>query len=885
MPQNEAFFVTDERYGMRRPALSWIVLIASLALTVIATVTVARSVGERDALRFDNAVQTATDRIRTRMQTYLALLRGGAGFFAATDGRVTLAQFQAYAGRIDVRERYPGIQGIGYSLRIPAASRDSVLQSMQAQGQENFRFWPAGRGDERHAIVYLEPPDERNLNAMGYDMYSDPIRREAMARAWAEGEPAMSGVVTLVQEIEGPHQNGFLIYVPVYREGGIPQTAAERRERLSGFVYGAFRAGDLFEGIFGTERNPRVAFRIYDGTRVDSTSLLHDSRSGGIAPAAVPSFVTTTTLATAGRVWTIAFTETPYFTSGLQRSLLPIFAFAGLAISFILFALVRAQGRTDMLVRQSEQRLRTTLESLPVGVFVTDPSGEITFANSAVSRIWRDEGRFDSRLHEGFRGWWHDSEKPLTRDDWCLTRALRGETVPGQIVDIEAFNGERRTILNSAFPVHAISGKLEMAVAVAIDITEQKRAEAALRERNREFSLMANSIPQLAWMADETGAIFWFNERWYTYTGTNPTTAKDWKWIKLHHPEHSERVVEGYRRCLETGEEWEDTFPLRGQDGNYRWFLSRAVPFRDEDGEIVRWFGTNTDVTDQMRARENEARALREQAAREAAEAREGELRALAEELERSNRELQDFAYVASHDLQEPLRKIATFSDLLRDEFADQLNEQGLHYLKRMESAAHRMGRLIRDLLAFSRVSTRPGSFEEVDLNQALADVLGDLEFRIRETGGKVDVGELGTIEADPTQMRQLLQNLIGNALKFHRDGVPPHVRVSGHYETPSGPDGDMREGIFQLEVEDNGIGFDLKYSDRIFSPFQRLHGREQFEGTGMGLAISRRIVERHGGTISARSTPGEGSRFIVRLPVSTPDSASRESAVREYGT
>ncbi|HEX7070446.1 MAG TPA: CHASE domain-containing protein, partial [Rhodothermales bacterium] len=602
---------------MRRTALSWIVLVASLALTVFATWSVAESVDERDEVRFDNAVQTAHDRIRTRMQTYLALLRGGTGFFAASRGNVTLQEFHDYMERIDIPNRYPGIQGIGFSLRIPESSRDSVVAAMQAQGFPTFHIWPASQERERHSIVYLEPQDTRNAEAMGYDMYSNPVRREAMAQAWANGEPAMSGIVHLVQETEGPRQNGFLIYAPVYRGGRIPESATDRQNELIGFVYSAFRAGDLFNGIFGTERNPRVAFRIYDGTRVDSTRLLLDSDSVGIAPTVPSKFFDTRQLTTANRVWTIAFTETEHFASTLQQGLIPLMAFAGLAISFILFALVRSQVRTDVLVRRSEQRLRATLESLPVGVFVADRNGEITFANSAVSRIWRDQGNLHARLREGFKGWWPDTGVALRPSDWGLARALKGEAVPGQLVEIEAFDGEHRMILNSAFPVRSPSGDLEMAVAVAIDITEQKRAEAALRERNREFSLMANSIPQLAWMADETGAMFWFNERWYTYTGTKPSTAKGWEWAKLQHPDHADRVLARMKHSFETGAEWEDTFPLRGRDGSYRWFLSRAVPFRDENGRVIRWFGTNTDVTDQMRAQETEARALREQAARE----------------------------------------------------------------------------------------------------------------------------------------------------------------------------------------------------------------------------------------------------------------------------
>jgi signal transduction histidine kinase len=231
-------------------------------------------------------------------------------------------------------------------------------------------------------------------------------------------------------------------------------------------------------------------------------------------------------------------------------------------------------------------------------------------------------------------------------------------------------------------------------------------------------------------------------------------------------------------------------------------------------------------------------------------------------ELERSNRELQDFAFVASHDLQEPLRKIQAFGDRLRGKHGEALGPEGIDYLERMQRAAHRMHVLINDLLTFSRVTSKGQPFVPADLGQIAREVLSDLEVRVEQTGARVEIGGLPTRDADPLQMRQLLQNLIGNALKFHRDGEPPHVRVSASVLADGGPP------RARIVVADNGIGFDMKYLDRIFTPFQRLHGRQEYEGTGMGLAVCRRIVERHGGTLTAESAPGEGSRFLVTLPV-----------------
>ena len=235
------------------------------------------------------------------------------------------------------------------------------------------------------------------------------------------------------------------------------------------------------------------------------------------------------------------------------------------------------------------------------------------------------------------------------------------------------------------------------------------------------------------------------------------------------------------------------------------------------------------------------------------------ELRTFTAQLEASNRELEEFARVASHDLQEPLRKVQAFGDRLKAKCADALPDQGRDYINRMQNATERMQNLINDLLTFSRVTTRAKPFTPVDLAVIAQQVLGDLEIRIEETGGRVELIDLPTIHADATQMRQLFQNLIGNALKYRSPQHPPVVRVQGELF-----DNDRQ---CRITVADNGIGFEMKHAERIFAVFQRLHGRGEYEGTGVGLAVCRKIVERHGGAITVQSHPGEGSMFAVVLP------------------
>ena len=256
----------------------------------------------------------------------------------------------------------------------------------------------------------------------------------------------------------------------------------------------------------------------------------------------------------------------------------------------------------------------------------------------------------------------------------------------------------------------------------------------------------------------------------------------------------------------------------------------------DSDGQSLTRT-TMTDISDRKQAEEK--------------------LKALAGRLEHSNRELEQFAFIASHDLQEPLRKIQAFGDMLGTKCSDKLDEQGKDYLTRMQNAAKRMQQFIVDLLKYSRVATRPEPLDTVDLREAVMEVISDLELKIERLGANVEVFELPAVKAEKSQIRQLFQNLIANALKFHGE-EQPHIKIYSRRT-----DHDCR--IF---VEDNGIGFDEKYLDRIFAPFQRLHGRSAYEGTGMGLAICRKIVERHGGSITAKSKPGEGSTFIITLPV-----------------
>ncbi len=397
-------------------------------------------------------------------------------------------------------------------------------------------------------------------------------------------------------------------------------------------------------------------------------------------------------------------------------------------------------------------------------------------------------------------------------------------------------------------------------VSLRTDITELKRREFELMRltdevgtQNLRFDTALRNMIQGLCMFDAEQRLIVCNSRYLEMYGFSPTVVKPGITLKeimeysisLGNYTKEERDKALAARPTHAAMREQATLLQRLKDGRVIAVMHQPM----SDGGSV---ATYEDVTD----RENTEKALRDYATK----------------LERSNNELQAFAYVASHDLQEPLRKIEAFGDRLKTKCADTLGKDAILYLDRMQNASGRMRALINDLLSYSRITTKANPFVPVDLAALAREVISDLEIRIEETKAKVEVEGLPTIDADATQMRQLLQNLISNALKFQGEAETPHVAVTGRLLSREEA-GDTSEEMCEIRVADNGIGFDEKYLDRIFAIFQRLHGRSEYEGTGIGLATCQKIVEQHRGSITATSAPGKGATFIITLPIRGIDS------------
>ncbi|TAE60573.1 MAG: PAS domain S-box protein [Nostocales cyanobacterium] len=340
------------------------------------------------------------------------------------------------------------------------------------------------------------------------------------------------------------------------------------------------------------------------------------------------------------------------------------------------------------------------------------------------------------------------------------------------------------------------------------------------------------------------------------------------------HAEDRDFFIQAYQQAIQTQSKFEIELRILLNDGSVRWLMCKGKVVNNLSGIATHILGIFMDITQKKK--------LENQTLETAIQKSEKHFQILAlaqklileqenkqqQELSLANKELQQFAFIASHDLKEPLRKIKTFGERLQVICRESLNEQGLDYLQRIQNATQRMQILIEGLLTLSQITTRGQKFLPVNLSEIVQEVLSDLEISIQQAGGIVEVGELAIIQADPLQMRQLIQNLIVNAIKFRHQYQPPLIKIYGRFLNQNISDNYFGYTHYQIIVEDNGIGFSEEYLERIFKIFQRLHSHSEYEGTGIGLAICQKIVERHQGYITASSRPNQGSKFMITLPI-----------------
>ena len=419
----------------------------------------------------------------------------------------------------------------------------------------------------------------------------------------------------------------------------------------------------------------------------------------------------------------------------------------------------------------------------------------------------------------------------LDEEPKILARLRNGERVDHFETVRRRKDGTLFDISLTISPVKNAHGTIVGASKIARDISERKRAEAELLASEARFRQLADTMPQIVWTARPDGYLDYYNERWYEFTGLARGIHGDASWEGILHPDDALRCRETWYHAVGSGKPYniEYRFWDRRELG-WRWFIGRALPVRNSEGNIVKWFGSCTDIDDQKRVEDD---------------------------LRRANQDLEQFAFSASHDLQEPLRGIKLYSELLASTYGERLDNQALEFLGYMRSGATRLEMLVRDLLSYTQVTKFEKSVEPGDAAEALTLALANLAGIISETGAQITAGPLPSLRVHGTHLQQLFQNLIGNAIKYRRPDRPPMVHVTS----------DRQDGGWIFAVSDNGIGIAPEYRENIFGLFKRLHNSDEYSGTGIGLAICKRIVDRYQGRIWVESEPGSGSTFRFTLP------------------
>lgn len=501
----------------------------------------------------------------------------------------------------------------------------------------------------------------------------------------------------------------------------------------------------------------------------------------------------------------------------------------------------------EIELKQSEERFSRIFNQTSVGIAQTDLTGKFILVNNRYVEI---VGRSKEELYQ-----------------MSLYDITHPEDLPGNIPLLERtakegipFKKEKRYIKPDGsivwvnIDVSAVKdteGKTKYILGVCQDVTESKQTEEALKESDQRFRTMADNISQLAWMADEKGQRFWYNQRWYDYTGTSLEEMKDWGWKKVHHPDHVKRVVNTVKLALEKGEPYELEFPLKRKDGQWRWFLTSAVPICDKEGKVINWFGTNTDIHDQKLAIENLAKT------KEQLQLINFEISNKNEELRKTNNDLDNFIYTASHDLKAPISNIEGLIGNLPEVASSEIdkNKEFNQIMEMIGTSINKFKDTIQDLTDITRVQKNISDEEtEVDIYEVIENVKSSLRSEIEDSKAliKSALDQCPAIHYSKKNFRSVIYNLLSNAIKYRDPNRKPVIDIQTT----------QTDEYVLLTVQDNGLGIEPSKMNKAFGMFKRLH--DHVEGTGIGLYIVKRIIENTGGKIELESEVGKGTIFKV---------------------
>jgi PAS domain S-box-containing protein len=490
---------------------------------------------------------------------------------------------------------------------------------------------------------------------------------------------------------------------------------------------------------------------------------------------------------------------------------------------------------------QVKRLLQAVSTSTPDLVYVFNLNYEFTYANKALLDMWGltwEQSIGKTLLENGYEPWHAEMHEREIDQVVATKKSIRGEvSFPHAILGKRIYDYIFAPVFDEDGQVVAIAGTTR-------DISDLKAAEDALKHSEELFRSLTQSLPQLIWTADTRGYCDFFNDKWYAYTGSTPELSNGDGWATYLHPDHQSFVYARWQESLATGIPVAAEFQLRAKDGSYQWFYVLGSPIHGKDNEINRWVGTLTNIDEQKASQDRLEKLVRERTG----------------ELQRSNEDLQQFAHVASHDLKEPVRKVKLFTNRLEEDKDSHISANGRSYLNKINAATNRMLSMIEGVLGYSSMAGAAIPFEPVDLKGLLQQIEADLEVVIQQKMAKIIFDDLPVYNGASILLYQLFSNLIFNSLKFSSPDRRPVITITSSYQE--------NKKTLEIVLQDNGIGFSPQYAFRIFQTFTRLHSKDQYEGTGLGLALCKKIVERHQGTITASGQINEGAAFTITLPV-----------------
>jgi PAS domain S-box-containing protein len=514
-----------------------------------------------------------------------------------------------------------------------------------------------------------------------------------------------------------------------------------------------------------------------------------------------------------------------------------------------------SEERYQNFIRQSTEGIWRCEVDQPISIHLSAKEqidlffeyGYLAECNNAMAKMYgfeNAEGLVGTRLNQIF---------PRDKDsedyfNYFIQSEYRAENVESKELDR---NGQIKYFRNNLLGIIE-EGKLVRAWGTQSDVTEQKISEDKLKESEAKFRTLTETLPELVWMTNEKGEQEYASSKWKQYSGIDPEDRNTWE--ELVHPNDLGAVSKAWAQSLASGKFYSHEVRFKSKTGEYKWHFVQGEPIKNKDGQIIKWIGSCTNIQSQKNITRELEKLVEERTS----------------ELQRSNEDLQQFAHVASHDLKEPVRKVMTFANRLKDEMKTSLTEKANSYLYKIESSAIRMYSMIDGVLLYSSLNALEQTKEHIDLNEVLDNIESDLEVPITELNGHINYNKLPVITGSSILIYQLFYNLINNALKFYRQGIRPEITVSEESIQPNDLSVNKlstEKTYVKIQVTDNGIGFSDENAGKIFGAFTRLHAKDKYEGTGLGLALCKKIVERHGGIIWAQGKEGVGASFIMLLP------------------